>query len=288
MSQELTISQIQRVRAIAISTYTASVAQILSESMHKAPTQVVASMQKMLTTESATASRASANILKSPTSLKVLQKHFEKNISVLSGSNSMNSNEILKLKTAAIMTMQQENLKIDNKALVTKSINELLMAETIQETTEKLSSTFAEIKNQHTRVFTRTLSSAIQLASTKIGFGQVKSEIVSPSLTRIVATNSKGINLISEVHTEKKGIDIISEVDGIADGSCAKIMDDFNREMETLGIVAERKERKSTGGIAQMPYIKHLRKQRGGNKREFVNEQIPPKNFKKLVQYINY
>jgi hypothetical protein len=291
MSQENTQNQVQRIREIAnMRIYAESVAQILSETMRTAPMQVRASVQKFQITASASILLPDVNILKSPTSLKtVLQTHYKRNLAVLNSNNTMKTDRVSKIKTAAIMTMQQENLKIENKPLVMQSIQELMAATTLEQTTEKLSSALAAIKNEHTKVFTKTLSSVIQIASTKVGFTQVKSEIVSPNLTRIVATNPKGYNLISEIHTDKKKkIDVLSELEGITDGSCKKIMDDFNRELETLEIVAERKERKPTGGIAQMPYAQKLQKQRNSTKRKSVNEQVITKDNKnQTIQYIN-
>jgi len=290
MSQEVSYSQVQRIREIAIKSYTESVAQVLSEAMHKAPVQITAHVQKIMNVNNTVISPSSVNILQSPTSLKVLQKHFNQNIAVLNLDKTMKTDEIAKIKAAALVTLQQENLKIENKALVKQAIQELMTATTLEQTTEKLFATFAEIKNEHTKVFTNTLSSAIRLASSKIGFNQVKLETVTPTLTRIVATNPKGINLISEIHTDAhKKVDILSESEGITDDSCEKIMDDFNNELLTFGIVAERKERKPTGGIAQLPYAKKLQKQRRTpSKREFVNEQVITKDNKsKAVQYIN-
>jgi len=288
MSEENSYYQVQSVQTVITPAYAENVASVIQDLMRTAPIQITANVQKIQTARGATVSHPAMNILQSPTSLKVLQKHFERNIAVLNNDNTMKNNEVAKIKAAAIITLQQENLKIENKALVSQSIQELMTATTIKQTTEKLSSTFAEIKNEHTKVFTNTLSSAIQIASSKIGFAQVKTEIVSPSLTRIVSTNYKGYNLISEIHTdEKKKINILSELEGITDGSCKKIMEDFNKELEMLGIVAERKERKPTGGIAQMPYAKKLQKQRN-NKREFVNEQvISNESQDKTIQYTN-
>ncbi|MDH6357800.1 hypothetical protein [Parabacteroides sp. PF5-9] len=288
MSQEVSYSQVQRVREIAISDYAESVAKILGETICTASTQVAANQQRIETVQNINLSHPSTTILQSPTSLKVIQKHFERNLATLNKSETK-SDEVSIIKAAAIMTMQQENLKIENKPLIMRSIQELMNASTVKQTTEKLTTAFSDIKNEHAKVFNNTLSSAIQIASSNVGFVNIKSEIVSPNLTRIVATNPNGYNLISEIHIDnKKKVDIQSELEGITDGSCKKIMDDFNKELESLGVIAERKERKPTGGIAQMEYAKTLQKRRKATKREFVNEQVLTKDNKnKTVQYIN-
>ena len=285
MSEESSYTQVQRVTAI--NAYAESVAQILCNKKCSIPNNIAANV-KIVKNLTMPHSSKSEKILQSPTSLKVIQKHFNRNIAVLNLNNTEPAYEAVKIKTAALATLQQENLRIENKKLVLQAINELMTATTLEQTKEKLSSAFAEIKNEHTKVFINTLSSAVRKANATIGFSQMKSETVTPSLIRIVATNSKGINLISEIHMDANmKIDVLSELEGVTDGSCKKIMDAFNAELENLGIAAERKERKSTGGIAQLPYTKKLQKNRT-YKREFVNQQVITKdNKKKIIQYIN-
>ena len=286
MSQETSYNQIQRVESI--NAYAESVAQILRNTMRTMPIQVASNVEKIKVVKNMFAS-SSANILHSPTSLKVLQKRLNQNIAILNLDNTEQTDEATKIKAAAIAMLEQENLRIENKELVEQVIQELLTANTLEQTTEKLSSAFAEIKREHAKVFTDTLSSAIMAASSTIGFDQIRLETVTPSLIRIVATNRKGINLISEIHTDaSKEIDILSELEGVTDGSCEIIMDEFNAELEKRGIVAVRKERKSTGGIARLPYAKKLQKNRNTSKREFLNQQVIAKdNKRKVVQYVD-
>ena len=288
MSQENSYNQVQSIQIAKTPTYAENVASIIQDLMHTAPVQITAEVQKMQAVRNTCISSPSVGVLQSPTSLKVIQKHFERNLATLNKSETK-SDEVSIIKAAAIMTMQQENLKIENKPLIMRSIQELMNASTVKQTTEKLTTAFSDIKNEHAKVFNNTLSSAIQIASSNVGFVNIKSEIVSPNLTRIVATNPNGYNLISEIHIDnKKKVDIQSELEGITDGSCKKIMDDFNKELESLGVIAERKERKPTGGIAQMEYAKTLQKRRKATKREFVNEQVLTKDNKnKTVQYIS-
>ena len=287
MSQETSYNQIQRVEEI--NNYAESVAQIMRNTMRTMPIQVTSNVEKIKTVKNMFASSSSANILHSPTSLKVLQKRLNQNIAILNLDNTEQTDEVTKIKAAAIAMLEQENLRIENKELVEQVIEELLTANTIEQTTEKLSSAFAEIKREHAKVFTDTLSHAIMAASSTIGFDQVRLETVTPSLIRIVATNRKGINLISEIHTDaSKKIDVLSELEGVTDGSCENIMDEFNAELEKRGIVAVRKERKSTGGIARLPYAKKLQKNRNTSKREFLNQQVIAKdNKRKVVQYVD-
>ena len=287
MSQETSYYQIQRVEEI--NNYAESVAQIMRNTMRAMPIQVTSNVEKIKTVKNMFASSSSANILHSPTSLKVLQKRLNQNIAILNLDNTEQADEVTKIKAAAIAMLEQENLRIENKELVEQVIEELLTANTLEQTTEKLSSAFAEIKREHAKVFTDTLSSAIMAASSTIGFSQVRLETVTPSLIRIIATDPKGINLISEIHTDaSKKIDVLSELEGVTDGSCKTIMDEFNTELEKRGIVAVRKECKSTSGIAGLPYAKKMQKNRNTSKREFLNQQVIAKdNKRKVVQYVD-
>jgi len=287
MSEEISYRQVKRVRQMKAS-HAETVGPILKELMNRAPVQVVSNMQ-MIQVKNNIVSQTTPTIL-SPTSLSFLQERFNQNLIAL--NKTQISNGATKLKAAALLTMQQEqeNLKIESRAPVVSAIQELITATTLEQTTVKVKSAFAEIKKEHTRVFVSRVGAVIQMASSKVGFSKQKVEILSPNLTRVVATNSKGHNLISEIHTNaEKKVDIQSELEGITDGSCKKIMDEFNKELESLGLSADRKERKPTGGIAQMPYAKTLQKQRSGGsiKREFKNEQviISKDNKNVLVQY---
>jgi len=218
-----------------------------------------------------------------------LQKSFNQNISALNGVVSLKNQMIAKIKAAAIRTLKTENLTIEDQAVVTNSIQKLMRTTTIKEATEELSSTFRTIGKQHAIVFTGAVSAAVRTAGIKTGFEQVRSEIVNPGLTRIVATNSKGINLISEIHTDRNHkVDIVSELEGITDGSCRQIMEQFNQNLADLGIIAERKDRKPTGGNCIMEYAKNLNRKRNTQKRVFSDEMvIKPKDEQKIYQFIN-
>lgn len=284
MSQENSYYQVQSIRTLRAPRYAVSVASIIKDLINTAPSNITTSVQKI---NRVPITMPVNDVLKSPSSLKVLQKHFHQNLTIL--NRNTETGNVASLKAAAVITLQQENLLIENKALVEQSLGDLLNANTIDQAKEKLSSTFDEIKAQHLRIFTNTLSSNIQKASSNIGFTLVETKAVNADLIRVVATNAQGHNLISEIHVDqKKNIDIISELVNITDGSCVKIMDDFNKEMETFGIVSERKERKPTGGIAQMPFAKILQKQNKAMKRQFVNEQVIKKSEKeKAIQFKN-
>ena len=288
MSQENSYYTITRVKTVSMPSYADSVASIIQDLMRTAPIQLSANVKRLKTTANhETVLHSSENILQSPTSLIVLQKRFDQNLAYLNRNNSVENDEITNIKVAALSTMQQENLKIENKDLIAHSIQKLMSTTSIGKTTEQLISTFAEIKDQHTKIFTDTLANAVQFSSSNIGFTRINSEIINSCLTRIVATNPLGYNLVTEIYTDKeKKVDIVSELVNITDGTCMKIMDEFCKELENQGITADRKNRKATGGIAQLPFAKKLQKQ-GGEKRKFVNEQIITKSNKaNAFQYI--
>jgi hypothetical protein len=271
-------------------TYAETVASIVKSISASIPVQIQNNLLTIQSEDSKVLHVESPQVLHSPTMLKpVLQKHFNRNLEMLNTVNIIRNDQVAKIKTAGIQTIQQANLQVENRNLVVQSVQLLLNATTVQKATEGLSTMLSTIKEQHTKVFTNTLANTIQLASSNIGFSQVKLETVTSKLTRIVATNLKGINLISEIHTdERKKVDIVSELEGITDGSCKQTMDAFNKELETLGVVAERKDRKPTGGVPVMEYAKSLNKKRNSRKKVYKDEHVLKNNEQAQIhQHIN-
>ena len=268
--------QVQSVSIVRTPTYAETVASIVKSIAQTAPAQVANNITVMQSQVNKPLVTPSSQVLQSPVMLRpLLQKQFSSNIAVPDSKLAAKSNPVVKIQTAGLMTIQQANLQVEDRAVVAQSVQSLMNATTVQQAKDNLTTMFSTIKEQHSKVFTKTLSVAIQTASTNIGFIHVKSEMVSPNLTRIVATDTKGINLISEIHTdEKKKVDIVSELEGITDGSCKQTMDAFNKELDKMGIVAERKNRKPTGGIAVMEYAKSLSKKRNKRKIVYEDEQI--------------
>jgi len=286
MSQYDSYYQVQRVAIVRTPSYAETVASIVKGILQTVPAQVannIAILQPQIVA-------SSSQILQSPIMLRpVLQKQYSNNVRELNNQLITHSDQISKIKTAGLITIQQVNLQVENRDVVIESMQNLMNATTVQQAKDNLTSMFSTIKEQHTKVFTNTIANTIQIASTKIGFSQVKMETVTPILTRIVATNPKGINLISEIHTdEKMKVDIISELEGVTDGSCKATMDAFNKELEKMGIVAERKDRKPTGGIPVMEYAKSLNKKRNRRRIVYDDEQIiNDVEQNKIYQHIN-
>jgi hypothetical protein len=292
MSQLDTYSQVQSVSAVRIPSYAETVAPIVKSLLQSAPVQVRNDNLVLQVQSSKQSVTSSPLMLQSPEMLRpVIQEQFNNNIDILNKQPSVQSNSIVKIKTAGLMTIQQANLQVENRAVVVQSIQNLMNATTLQQAKDSLTSMFSTIKEQHTKVFTNTVANTIQTASIKIGFNQVKLETITSNLTRIVATNPKGINLISEIRTdEKKKINIVSELEGITDSSCKATMDAFNKELETMGIVAERKDRKPTGGIPVLEFTNKLKKERKKPKRtKIVDPNEPFIDHKSVVihQHIN-
>ena len=291
MSQNDSYYQVQRVTVVRKPTFMETIASIAKNIAQTAPAQVVNNISAIVQPQiSKPVTAPSSTILQSPVMLRpILQKQFNNNITTLNSKLAKQSDPVAIIQTAGLMTIQQSNLQVENREVVEKSIQNLMSASTVQQAKDNLTTMFSTLKEQHTKVFTNTLSVAIQTASATIGFVNIKSETVSSQLTRIVATNAKGVNLISEIHTdEKKKIDIVSELEGVTDGSCEQTMNAFNKALENMGIAAERKDRKPTGGIPVMEYAKNLNRKR--NKRRIVYEDeqiINDREQNRIYQHIN-
>ena len=97
-------------------------------------------------------------------------------------------------------------------------------------------------------------------------------------IIRIIATNSAGQNLISEIDTSNKQVDIRTELIGYTDGSCEHVIRAFDDELSVRGITTKVKEQKATKGVPQMPYTQKLVKSKKTVHRTFEDEQTISEN----------
>lgn len=114
----------------------------------------------------------------------------------------------------------------------------------------------------HRQVFADTLALACQRAAVRMGFAQV--EVVRlPKEIRVIAEDKQGRCLVSEIHSEA-GSDpaVATEVVGVLDGSCQKVLDDFDRSLEEEGVQAAPPNRKFTGGVCELTAAREIARNR--------------------------
>jgi hypothetical protein len=120
-----------------------------------------------------------------------------------------------------------------------------------------------EASNQ--QILVQSLVNAVNQASTKTGFGQVKVDNFQGK-TRVIATNFSGQALVTEINTTDQ-VNIATEVIGVTDGSCNEILDRFEQALLEEGVVRDgAPERKFTGGVVDLDAAK-----------DFIRSRVTPK-----------
>lgn len=213
-----------------------------------------------------------------PTELNIIQTDFEKHL-IASHKQTQTENTRLKIASIATLAKSQENLMVTSPSVIAESIHRIVNAPTVKETNKEIISAFREIKEQHTLAFSRNLSIAIKESAIAVGFRKVQiSEEKNMKTIRIIATNSTGQNLISEIDTSNKQVDIRTELIGYTDGSCEHVIRAFDDELSARGITTKVKEQKATKGVPQMPYTQKLVKSKKIVYRTFEDEPTISEN----------
>ncbi|MFC1539887.1 hypothetical protein ACFL41_00190 [Gemmatimonadota bacterium] len=116
-----------------------------------------------------------------------------------------------------------------------------------------VTSLLKHIEDEHHRVIQESLTSACTIASRKAGFNVVEVTHRLANRARVIAHDQNDRVLISEISfTNKEAPTVETEVLGISDGSCQKILEVFDEELEEAGvIVSEPPLRRFTSGVAE-------------------------------------
>lgn len=246
MSQHITYTRINTVQQNAAK-FRQQLAPVISDILRTVPTEV----RRICTTEATVA--AASSMLLAPSELHIIQSNFEKNMASLKGIDSVS-----RLQASAISTIAgaQQQLAVSQPEIITAKFQGLTSATTVEGAKEAAKAVFAEIHRQHTGEFVRGLTEAITGSAVAIGFSNAKIQS-APNMMRIVANNPVNQYLICEIEVGKT-VDVQSELVGITDGSCSKLMQQFEAELSKRGVTASEKEQKPTHGVPQMPYAQRL------------------------------
>ena len=264
MSQELNYKRVATVRETQ--QFQRNFGPVIAQVLNSAPVEVVAGVKKCCMRK-----RVKTKSVLAPTELNVIQTDFEKHIAVAQEQKQVAETQ---LKVAAIATL---NLMVSSPSVVAESIQRIIDAPTVQETNKEIKATFKEIKSEHTQLFAANVSVAVKESAIAVGFREVKIVQENLNLTRIIATNSSGQNLIAEVDTSSQ-VDIRTELIGYTDGSCERVIRAFDDELSVRGITTKAKKQKATNGVPQMPYAQKLVKPRKIVQRTFDDEAAISEN----------
>ncbi len=158
-----------------------------------------------------------------------------------------------KIKVAALRVLASGNCVVDPDGGWRARLETLQSARTEAEAVEARHALFTALEQSHSNLFARTLSQACVRASAAAGFTRLEETHASPVL-RLVASDADGRALVSEIRSNPQGeFDLATEVVGVSDGSCHAILDRFDRALDQQGVRGGPPERRSTGGVCQMP-----------------------------------
>lgn len=271
MSQELYYQQVATVRKAQ--QFQRDFAPLLTQIINTAPVEVTTGVRNCCKRK-----HIKSESILAPTELNIIQTDFEKHL-IASHEQAQTENTRLKIAAIATLAKSQENLMVTSSSVIAENIHRIVNAPTVKETNKEIRSAFREIKEQHTLAFSKNLSIAIKESAIAVGFRNVQiSEEKNMKIIRIIATNSAGQNLISEIDTSNKQVDIRTELIGYTDGSCEHVIRAFDDELSVRGITTKVKEQKATKGVPQMPYTQKLVKSKKTVHRTFEDEQTISEN----------
>lgn len=136
-------------------------------------------------------------------------------------------------------------------------------------------------RDNYTNVFISAATTAVVRASRDVAFANIKVFHPEVNLIRVVATDDTDRMLVSEININAdNGVSVTSELAGFHDGTCEKVMEDFNNALERHGVKPKKRETKGTKGCPKMSYLKKCLKKK---RRIFTDEKLTQK--KKEVIY---
>jgi len=156
-------------------------------------------------------------------------------------------------KISALLRTAGRGFIIEDRGGVEAALAGLRQAQTLNQVQAAERILTATLKSEHQKVFVRALSRACENACQKTGFSDIQTMSRGPGMTRVIASDSTGRALVSEITAEAgKQPRLVTEVVGVADGSCHAILDAFDKALEAEGVRAAPPEWKATGGVCEL------------------------------------
>jgi hypothetical protein len=156
--------------------------------------------------------------------------------------------EAFKAKTLAKLAAAPYKLNVEFAPVIQQKLVEFQHAKTLADA--RAVQLDQAIESGHQQFFIATLTTAVAQAARNIGFTGVESSLGPTGVQRIVATDSSGRSLVSEI-TNTDEPSLSTEVVGVTDNSCDKLLRDFEVALEEQGVRGP-SERKFNGGVPQL------------------------------------
>lgn len=179
------------------------------------------------------------------------------------------NNNLETLKTEAFRQLAAQPFLVANQTELKTSLKAIDQAKSLVELKTAHQTAVATVESGHQQIFMTALIEAGKNATLKTGFQKLESlPSPLPSVARFAATDALGRTLITEI-TAPVGGDarVETEVVGVSDGSCNRILDDFDNALEAEGVRSQPAERKFTGGVCELAAV-----------RDFLTRKVAPKS----------
>lgn len=174
---------------------------------------------------------------------------------------SLGINPITAKKASLLLSLSKMDFKVSQSISIRNGLQAVLHAKEAKTLNAEIKSVMRELESAHTEVFVRNLAKACANASFNVGFKMVEIKNVESKL-EVIGTNQSGQRIISEISLDLKTNQVYANTEtiGIIDGSCSRVITQFNEELKKMNIKIGHEKTLFTGGISQMGYAKILDK----------------------------
>jgi len=170
--------------------------------------------------------------------------------------------EIEAMRVATLGSIATTPFYVDNPAALQQHCGILRGATTLAQVKTAEQNILASLTAAHQQVFVNTLALACQRAAHRLGFAQVE-VIRLPDEVRVVAADPAGRTLVSEIRADaEQEPALATEVVGVLDGSCQRLLDEFDRCLEEEGVRSAPPRRKFTGGVCELAAARDIAAER--------------------------
>lgn len=163
-----------------------------------------------------------------------------------------------RVKVTTLHELATSQCVVEPQAGLRERLEQLHAAQTGPEALSARRALLDSLEQAHQDLFARALSEACALASSSAGFERAET-LRCGHVLRVVATDSKGRALVSEIRPNAEGeYDLATEVVGVSDGSCHALLDRFDQSLEHLGVRSGPPQRRVTGGVCELAAARDL------------------------------
>jgi hypothetical protein len=159
-------------------------------------------------------------------------------------------------------------------SVLRQSLGVLQNARTLVEVKHAEQALHKALDEGHQHIFVHALTTACASAAIKIGFSAIEASAGPLGKIIVTAMDTTGRALVTEIHADEHAEPTVeTEVVGVADGSCNRILDAFDKALEEVGVRSAPPSRKYTGGVCDLAAT-----------RKFVASRLRPRQTSSVIQ----